>query len=204
MNTVRVATAGAAPVGMIGPNTVLQLTPLLERRLGRPERVRLMMLAGIHDLPSDQGLMDERPAARLHEQLRRAHPAMAPGLLRAAGQATADYIIKHRIPAPVVWLLQRLPAALSAPLLVRAIEQHAWTFAGSGRFRVLSRGPIVFELADNPLVCGERSEAPLCVWHTAVFERLWRRLVSPKAECAETACIATGDSVCRYQVSIPR
>jgi divinyl protochlorophyllide a 8-vinyl-reductase len=44
--------------------------------------------------------------------------------------------------------------------LGKAIARHAWTFAGSGRFRVVA--PLVFEIADNPIVRGEVSDVPLC------------------------------------------
>jgi divinyl protochlorophyllide a 8-vinyl-reductase len=80
--------------------------------------------------------------------------------------------------------------------LGKAIARHAWTFAGSGRFRVVA--PLVFEIADNPIVRGEVSDVPLCHWHRAVFETLFRALVDDRLRCAEVACCATGNAACRF------
>jgi divinyl protochlorophyllide a 8-vinyl-reductase len=49
---------------------VLQLVPLLDEALGSEERERLMHLSGLDTLPGDDGLMDEAPAACLHQALR--------------------------------------------------------------------------------------------------------------------------------------
>jgi len=87
---------------------------------------------------------------------------------------------------------------LAMRALSTAIARHAWTFAGSGRFRVLRPG--VFEIADNPIIRGERSDVPLCHWHAAVFERLFRVLVDDRLRCVETRCGAMGDDACRFEV----
>ncbi len=192
--------AGPRATGLIGPNAVLQLVPVIERAGGRDLRDRLLAAAGIAEMPSEAGLMPEMPAARLHRALREVTPDLAPALSREAGRRTAGYILRHRIPAPAQWLLRALPAPLAAPLLARAIERHAWTFAGSGRFR--RDGATGFEIADNPMVAGEVSDRPLCHWHAAVFETLYRRLVSPAATCREVACCAAGSPVCRFDLAL--
>src|SRR6056297_836771 len=150
---------GHAP-GRIGPNAVLQLLPVLDA--AEPGlAVRMLAAAGLDGPPSDAGLMDEGPAAALHRTVRRARPD-ADALLARAGRGTADYILAHRIPGPAQAMLRALPGPVAAPLLARAIARHAWTFAGSGRFRIAGRAPPVFELAGNPLIAGEAAEAPLC------------------------------------------
>ena len=184
----------------IGPNSVLQLVPLLDDRLGTGPREMLMAQSGLTELPSDEGLMDEGPAARLHQALRELYPDLVPELTRHAGVRTADYIISHRIPMVVMHLLQNSPPWLSGPLLARTIEKHAWTFAGSGRFRVASKRPLVFELYDNPVVRGEQADAPICHWHSAVFQRLFNNLVDKDLRCRETACCATGSDCCRFEL----
>jgi len=184
----------------IGPNSVLQLVPLLDEKLGTGPRELLLNEAGMTHLPADEGLMEEGPAAALHQALRARYPELAPELTRRAGMHTADYIISHRIPFIVMHLLQHAPPWLSAPLLAKTIERHAWTFAGSGRFHVVSKRPLVFELHDNPVVRGESSDVPLCTWHSAVFERLFANLVDPDVECVETGCCATGSNVCRFEI----
>ena len=190
--------ARGAKGGLIGPNAVLQMIPVLEARepgLG----ARMLVAAGMDGLPSDHGLMPEGPAARLHQVVRRLLPDEAPAIAAEAGRRTADYILTHRIPKPAQAVLKVLPAALSGPLLSKAIAKNAWTFAGSGAFRVTGR--LRFEIAANPVVAGERSDRPLCHWHAAVFERLFRVLVDDRLRAQETGCCACGDATCRFELS---
>ncbi len=167
-------------------------------RLGGVERVDQMLArAGVFDVPDGTAMISERVAARLHRQLRAEEPELAPGLTAEAGRRTADYILAHRIPRPVQSLLKLLPSPLSARQLSAAIRRHAWTFAGSGRFRAVD--PWTFEIYDNPLVAGERSGVCLCHWHAAVFARLYADLVHPRCQCAETECAAQGQHrPCRF------
>jgi divinyl protochlorophyllide a 8-vinyl-reductase len=187
-------------IARIGPNSVLQLVPLLDEVLGEGERNRLMRLSGLSVLPSNDGLMEETPAATLHQALRSHHPSVAASLTRQAGERTADYIIKHRIPVAALQVMRHLPAWLSAPMLASVIEKHAWTFAGSGSFRVVSKQPLIFELVDNPVVRGESADAPICHWHTAVFQRLFNDIVDPSLKCIETHCCASGAESCRFEI----
>ncbi len=182
----------------IGPNAILQLVPVLDHRIGVAGRDALLRAAGIDALPDGSSMIDEGPVARLHQELRRAEPEIAPGVASLAGTATGDYVLEHRIPAFARRLLRILPATLAARLLCTAIEKHAWTFAGSGSFRVVSQQPITFEITDNPVVRGESSNTPVCGWHAAVFERLFRVLVSDDYRASETRCAAAGDGVCRF------
>jgi len=195
--------AGAAGPGgaRIGPNSVLQLVPVLDAQLGPLARQRLLTSAGLRELPPDEGLMPEGPAAALHQELRRQYPAEAAELAREAGERTGDYILAHRIPPIARRVIRKMPAWLAAPILASSIEKHAWTFAGSGRFRVVSRQPLVFELVDNPVVRGEHADRPLCDWHAAVFQRLFNVLVDKHMKCVETQCCATGAESCRFTLT---
>lgn len=157
-----------------------------------------MAQAGLDAPPSDAGLMPEAPAARLHHAVRQNLGPAAPWVLAEAGRATGDYILAHRIPRAAQTLLRNLPAALSAPLLKSAIAKHAWTFAGSGTFS--TRPGLVFEIAANPVIAGESSPEPLCHWHAAVFERLFRTLVDDRLRAHETGCCACGDHACRFEL----
>jgi divinyl protochlorophyllide a 8-vinyl-reductase len=194
-----VRAAGGAS-GRIGPNALTQLLPLLEKAGGPALRDGLLAEAGIFALPDMTGLIEEGPVARLHQALRARQPDLAPSLAWEAGLRTADYIIANRIPHPVVGLLRVLPAPLAAPLLLGAIEKHAWTFAGSGRFEVLSRRPVRVAIHDNPVVRGEVSDHPLCHWHAAVFERLFSRLVHPRWCATESQCGAMGHAACVFEI----
>jgi divinyl protochlorophyllide a 8-vinyl-reductase len=197
------AGAGSAPAhGLIGPNALTQLLPLLEKAGGVELRERLLARAGVFEMPDMTGLIDEAPVARLHRAMRAEVPELAPSLAWEAGVRTADYILAHRIPKPVQAVLKRLPAWAAGPVLSTAIAKNAWTFAGSGRFAVVRGWPAVFEIRDNPVVRGEHAEGPLCHWHAGVFERLYRVLVSDRARVREVACCACGDPACRFEVRV--
>lgn len=182
--------------GLIGPNAVLQLLPVLEQAGGAAFRDQVMAAAGIFVPPSGMGLMPQAPAARMHQALRALEPEMAPSLAWAAGERTAQYILAHRIPKAAQLVLRALPARFAGPVLSRAIAKNAWTFAGTGVFAVT--GPLQFQIADNPIVAGESSATPLCHWHCAVFETLFRTLVDPDLRCHEPSCCAMGAKACRF------
>ncbi len=192
----------AAGAGLIGPNALTQLLPVLERAGGAELRERLLARAGVTALPDMTGLIDEAPVARLHQAMRAEVPALAPALAFEAGARTADYILAHRIPRPVQAVLTRLPAWAAGPVLSKAIARNAWTFAGSGRFEVLRAWPAVFLIHDNPVVRGEQAGAPVCHWHAGVFERLYRVLVTDRARAREVACCACGAPACRFEVTV--
>lgn len=191
----------SAPKGRIGPNAILQFVPVLEAAKGEAETARLLALAGIITLPDPgAGLIDEGPAARLHQLVRQAMPGDAARLAQAAGEATGDYILAHRIPKPAQAVLRHLPARLSVPILSKAIAKHAWTFCGSGEFRLAACWPARFEITDNPVVRGEVSQEPLCHWHAAVFARLFDQLCGPGWQAVETTCCAQGARACRFEM----
>lgn len=178
----------------IGPNAVLQLMAVLDREMGRQARDRVF--AGLRLPPPDSGMIPQAEAVAAHRALRATLPERADALLAAAGEATADYILRHRIPAFARGAIRLLPSWLGARVLARAIERHAWTFAGSGRFRVASLSPLVFELRDNPLA----QDGAACVWHAAVFRRLFERLVWRKVRVVETCCAGRGAHLCRFEL----
>ncbi len=128
--------AAAHPIGVIGPNAVIQLGEALRAMLGEQRAAGLYAQAGCaawFATPPD-AMVDERRTAALHQALRRDLPEEAPRILAEAGRRTGDYILAHRIPKPAQWLLRHVPAGLAGPLLLDAITRHAWTFAGTGRF----------------------------------------------------------------------
>lgn len=189
---------GAA--GLIGPNAILQMMPVLERMAGPQGALGLLREAGVAALPDGTQMIPEGEAARLHQWLRGSMGEQAAPMAREAGIGTARYILAHRIPAPVQSVLRILPAPLAARALSRAISRHAWTFAGSGTFRVVT--PWHFEIADNPIVRGENSATCLCHWHAAVFETLYRAVVHPVCTCHEIACCAQpGQGACVFHLA---
>lgn len=191
----------------IGPNAITQLHSLLIERVGPSETRELFEGAGLEamygDLPSD--MVDEEDVARLHQEVRWRYTSReAQEFMTEAGDRTGRYILEHRIPAPIRFVLRRLPPALSSRLLTMAIRRHAWTFAGSGRFTMTRAGggtsPIVARIERNPVVALETSAGPICAWHAAVFRRLFRELVSENCSVRETDCCAAGAPACRFEI----
>lgn len=161
----------------IGPNAILQLVSVLDRMQGRTARDGLLAAAGVAVPPDDAGMWPEDQCRAAHLAVWQGCGDRAGAILTAAGQGTADYILAHRIPGPAKALIRALPASLGARLLTAAIARHAWTFTGSGTFRVAARSPLTFEITDNPLAVPGRP----CPWHAAVFARLFEALVWPAA-----------------------
>jgi divinyl protochlorophyllide a 8-vinyl-reductase len=186
-----------AEVARIGPNAVLQHLPVLDAAIGPRLRAALLIRAEVAEPPPDAGTLPEDQVARLHQAVRLYLPDRAAIIQRVAGQGTGDYILAHRIPGAAQRLIRALPAPLGARLLSAAIARHAWTFAGSGHFRIASRRPLIFEIAQNPLAAAGRG-GPVCEWHAAVFERLFSALVWPRVRVEETACCAAGAPACRF------
>lgn len=185
----------------IGPMSILHLLPVIGEVLGEDARSLVLARAGVKQLPEAEVFCDEAPAAAIHQALREAFPEMAEQITRNAGGRTGDWILATRMPPVASMTLSRMPPWLAAPVLCGLIEKHAWTFAGSGDFRVANRSRPVFELENNPVVRGETSASPLCSWHAAVFERLFRSLIDPDMTCIETHCSACGDSACRFEIT---
>ncbi len=190
--------------GRVGPNAAIQLLNVLPLAAD-PETVRrIIVTAGVQDwaaeAPTD--MVEERPVAALHRATRSILDSQsALAVLAEAGSRTGDYLLANRIPIWARAILKAAPAAVSSRLLARAIKAHAWTFIGSGRFVCdSSSSALNFEIWSNPFCAGEKSEAPGCVWHAAVFERLYQALVSPRAKVVETHCSARGDACCRFAV----
>ena len=195
------AVSAAQGSGRIGPNAVTQLISALQNGGEGAAAALIFSQAGSAqwlDSPPTE-MVDETRVAKLHATVRELLPeARANAILREAGDTTANYILANRIPRLAQNVLKILPPALAARALTRAIGAHAWTFAGTGRFRGVIGRDAVFEIWDNPL-CRERDLSPgWCVWHTAVFERLFRELVSSRTIAEETHCRANGAPCCRF------
>lgn len=184
---------------VIGPNAVLQLEEALREAGGEVLAERIFTRAGWAHL------LVERPADMIDEAIPRAlfatlfaelEPDQARSIAHRAGQLTGAYILANRIPAPVRILLKLLPATLAAPLLLNAIQRHAWTFAGSGVCVTQAGRPARLTLENNPL------SMPGCVWHVGVFEVLFRSLVSAKTRVAHPSCQYTDGPTCAFEVGV--
>lgn len=191
------ADAGAAPHGVIGPNSVIQLAHALEAGPGAAGSRRVFAAAGqpglLDDLPAE--MIDERIPARLFAALWDVLPAdVAFAVARDAGFRTARYIIASRIPAAARFTLRCLPRRFAGRALLAAIERSAWTFAGSGRCTTRAGEPALIEIAANPLLM------PDCIWHQAVFGELFRFLVTPDVRVRYSRPDRHGAGRCRFEL----
>ncbi|MBK1658686.1 bacteriochlorophyll 4-vinyl reductase [Paracraurococcus ruber] len=194
---------GIAVAGRIGPNAITQAAAALDAALPGDAVDALFAEAGLaryrHDPP--ERMVDEREVTALHRVLRaRLPPAQLRALTREAGLRTGDYLLAHRIPRPVQWLLRVLPAPLAARVLLSAIRRHAWTFAGGGAFACAAGHPVRLAIASCPLCRGARLDHPACDYYAATFERLFARLVHPRARVTEVACEAMGAAACVFEL----
>ena len=191
---------GAHIGGRIGPNAITRVAEALPADAVQAIFAEAGLAAYCRTPPA--GMVDEREVAALHRVLRaRLAPAALAAVTRDAGLRTADYLLAHRIPRPVQWLLHALPAPLAARVLCAAIARHAWTFVGRGSFRVLPGRPLRLVVTGCPLCRGAMLDHPGCDYFAAVFERLFRRLVHRRARVTETACEAMGDPACVFAVA---
>lgn len=182
----------------VGPNAVIQLAAALRADRDGDAAVEVFAAAGALDLlntpPTD--MVPESLPRSLFDALYRSMPCRrADRIAHAAGRRTADYILAHRIPKPVRILFAMLPPGLAAPLLLRSIQRNAWTFAGSGVCRVETGAPAIVEITANPLA------TPDCAWHSGVFERLFRVLVSRHSVVGHSECCRSGNNICRFEIT---
>lgn len=186
--------SGRTRVGRVGPNTVVQLAAALDPKDAHRVFEAAGALAAL-SAPPEQMVAERLPRA-LFDALLTVCPDRAEAALTDAGHRTAEYLLANRIPAPAHIVFGLLPATLAARLLLLAIQRSAWTFAGSGHCRTRWQGQAVIEVTDNPLA------TPGCLWHRAVFERLFRTLVCKTATVRHPACCARGDPVCRFEIGV--
>ena len=188
---------------LIGPNAIIQLVEALRAHWGHQETRKLLEGVGLGvycDQPP-RSMVPQTEVVALHQRLFNAVDRQEFKRLSAeAGRRTGDYLLANRIPRPVQWLLKRMPDALAARLLSRAIQKHAWTFAGSGVFAYRWQAGLEFSITGNPVIAGLHSEVPICDYYAATFERIFRVLVNERWRVVEQSCEASGDAACRFEI----
>ncbi len=190
------------PAARIGPNAVIRTAHVLRDRYGVARAQALLAEAtgrSLSDLPTH--MVDEAEVrALVRTCLLHLGHRQTQAVLREAGQRTAEYLLAHRIPRPVQWLLRVLPAPIGLRVLSRAMARHAWTFAGSGRFTVRHARRPEFAIHDCPLCRGLTLPAPVCDFYAGTFEELLARLVRRDTCVAQVESAASGGAACRYEV----
>jgi divinyl protochlorophyllide a 8-vinyl-reductase len=193
--------AALHPPAQIGPNALIQMVEALRIVWGPEETRSLLVSLGLGhyaDVPP-QHMMPQEQVAALHTRL---HGMVDAGSFKSitadAGRRTADYLLAHRIPRAVQWVLKRLPDAIAARVLCRAIAKHAWTFAGSGVFSYAWTPGLVFRLRGNALCQQIQADAPVCDYYAATFERIFRVIVNDNWRVVEAQCEASGADFCEF------
>jgi divinyl protochlorophyllide a 8-vinyl-reductase len=192
------------PVGRIGPNAVTRVAEALRAVEGAQLVDRVFRAADLapylNNSPSQ--MIDEGEVARLHRALRDAlGDDRARTVSWIAGQRTADYLLRHRIPHAAQVAIGCLPSGSASRLLTAAIARNAWTFVGSGAFAVRHGRPTTFTITNCPICRHQQSAVPACNFYAATFERLFARLVDARARVAETCCLAKGASDCTFAIT---
>jgi divinyl protochlorophyllide a 8-vinyl-reductase len=184
--------------GMMGAQTVLPMVAAIERRLGAAVVAQLLDEARFTRLPEHGEHVRERQVAVLHQALRRQYPDQAESIQREAARDAVEWIMHNRIPARARLLMSGMPWGMAVWMLGRHAAQNSWAFGGSGRFELLSTSE--FQLTDNPLIRGEHSTHPICVWHEELFQQTFRRMAHSRLRCTETSCMAAGADACRFHL----
>ncbi|MGZ6059647.1 MAG: bacteriochlorophyll 4-vinyl reductase [Myxococcaceae bacterium] len=181
----------------IGPSAVLQTLRAVEELEPR-SRAAVESRAPME--PLEEGMIPERVFVQLIRAVRDVLPReRAEAVLRRSGALTADDVRSHRIPAAIRATLAGLPAFLAMPLILQAIERHAWTFAGAGTFG--SEGKML--LLDGAPTARPESGPPgtgcSCAYYEGAFEGLLR-LAAREVRVTEVACQASGAAKCQFRI----
>lgn len=187
--------------GFMSANMVLPLYDVLGEYKGTRARDEIFSEAGIRYLPGPEDPVRERQVNLVHQGIRQRFPAQSKEIFSEAALIAADVVAEYRIPASGKTMLRKLPWPLATWMLVRSAHQHAWTFGGSGQFKANTTAKM--DLIGNPSIRGAQSDKPLCHFHAALFQRLFRTLVHPRMICVEHKCEAAGDDCCRFELSLP-
>lgn len=188
----------------IGPNAIIRVGEALVAMQGRGVAADVFDAAGLSQALRDppQGMVPEAQVTRLHTALRGLlGVATARAVGADAGRRTAHYLLGYRVPRPLVLLLPRLPAWLSARVLLSAVSKHSWTFAGSAAFSARAARPVEIGLAGCAICQGAHEPGPLCDYYGETLAGLFRALVSPDCEALQTSCAASGASACRFALA---
>ena len=190
-------------IGKIGPNAITRIIEAL-RAVESPQAVqRIFQAARLETYLSERPteMVDEHEVVRLHNVL---HNDLGDDLARTvgwiAGELTADYLLRFRIPRPVQTALRCCSASFSSRLLSKAIAKNAWTFVGTGVFSARHGQPTLFTIRNCPICRGQRSVEPYCNFYAATFERLYSRLVHRRARVVEVGCQAKGALACTFEI----
>ena len=192
-----------APSHLIGPNAIIQMIKTMEEDLGVRQTIDFFIDSKLSQYISHPlvGRVHEEDVCLIHQRLIETYGIEhAKRLSWQAGEKTADYLLKNRIPKLMGLILKHLPIKMSISILLRAISNHAWTFVGSGTFSYQVFKSITIYIESNPICKGIRSSEPVCDYYAGTFEGLFKSLIDTSIEVKEVGCEAQGDLSCSFRV----
>ncbi|MCC7053408.1 MAG: bacteriochlorophyll 4-vinyl reductase [Gemmatimonadaceae bacterium] len=197
------ALPGHGAPARIGPNTIIQVAGVLRDRLSQSFAEAVLREGTPYTLDTmPHDMVDEREALGMVRVLvRRVGATAAVSVLREAGYRTADYLLANRIPSVAQWIIRAAPRRIGLKILLKAMSANAWTFAGSGTFRVIAAARTPELVFESCLMCRDMHEdQPMCDFYAGTFERLIRVLVADEVRVSEVECMAQGGARCRFQL----
>jgi divinyl protochlorophyllide a 8-vinyl-reductase len=189
--------------GRIGPNAITRIAEALVIGVDPAMCERVFQAAGLqhHLRTPPEAMVPDEDVARLHGALV-SHLGLpeAAAVSTHAGHLTAEYLLANRIPRAAQIGLGLLPWRLALRCLLRAIERHAWTFAGAGAFNWTPGTVYQLAIRGGPVSRHIEADCPVCGYYAATFERLFGRIISPRIQVVEIRCEAMGDPACLFEV----
>ncbi|UAB77598.1 bacteriochlorophyll 4-vinyl reductase [Erythrobacter sp. SCSIO 43205] len=189
-------------LAQIGPHALIHAVEVMRELLDQDAVAAVFSNAQIDAVPTGDAMVSEVDALRLHRWLAAREPFACFEIAGEAAKRTGDYIIAHRIPKLAARVLKILPARLAAPLLMRAISRHAWTFVGAGRFTFT--GGWRFRIDRRAAGDATLPAQSLFHWYAGVFERLYQRLIAPDCHCEVRGCDEAELEMCDYLITRSR
>ncbi len=182
----------------IGPNSIIQTVAALEALYGKTKAETLLRKIGqgylIENLPKE--MVEEAKFHSLVIALQK-EIGETSAILKEAGERTARYLLKVRIPFIFQKFLKLLPHRLAFRLFLFAISKNAWTFAGSGEFTYSMNQPpeitvkVIFP--SHPVVGN---------FYLGTFTTLLQELVNPATKIKPDINKVDGKIRCHYQCEI--
>jgi divinyl protochlorophyllide a 8-vinyl-reductase len=193
----------ANAAGRIGPNAVTRIAEALASQGGAALCRHVFSTAGLaHHLGTPpEAMVPDEDVARLHQaMIGHLGLAAAAAVSKQAGHLTAEYLLARRIPRAAQIMLGLFPGRFALWMLLKAIGQHAWTFAGAGTFSWRSGTVFRLSIRGGPVSRHIDAECPVCSYYAATFEWLFRRIISQRITVVEIRCEAMGDPACVFEV----
>ena len=187
----------------IGQHTIIQVAAVLRDRLSPSFAEAVLRDATRYTLGSmpSQRVDERETQAVVRALVGRMGAAVATEMLREAGARTADHLLANRIAWFAQLVIRASPRRLGLALLLEAMKANAWTFAGSGHFRVEpARRTPTLVIEECAMCRGMHETIPMCDFYAGAFERLISELVAREVRVTEVACMAQGAAACRFEL----